>query len=294
MKFTVLAISALLLQGSLCAQELSTFRAYVDSDLCARLMFGPINPSRTECSQSTAKDGAELVLVRLRNNMVFTVNKSKMIQPMVGQLAEVTGKIKIKDGSIKLEQAKPIEVGAIPPADPERRLLEADQRNKVNPKTWEKVRHELAMMPYVSEFDFISFILSGSEVILTGWTVRQTNRDYANNVVKNIAGVETVINNIETLPLGSFDMDIRARARTALQRVLGRYFWGSGSDIKIVVKRGQIILLGTVATKTDSDLAYIQCNGVPNAFKVFNMLRVQDSTKKASAGTLDGRSNPRT
>jgi len=33
---------------------------------------------------------------------------------------------------------------------------------------------ELVMMPYVSEFDFISFTLSESEVILTGWTVRQT------------------------------------------------------------------------------------------------------------------------
>src|SRR6185295_7195389 len=103
---------------------------------------------------------------------------------------------------------------------------------------------------------------SGSEVILTGWTVRQTNRDYAYNVVKDVKGVETVVNNIDILPLGSFDMQIRGGTRAALQRHLSRYFWGSGSDIKIVVKHGQIILLGKVATKTDSDLAFMQANSV--------------------------------
>jgi osmotically-inducible protein OsmY len=122
--------------------------------------------------------------------------------------------------------------------------------------------------------------LTGADVILTGWTVRQTNRDYAYNVVKDVKGVETVVNNIEILPLGSFDMQIRAGARAALQRNLSRYFWGSGSDIKIVVKNGQVILLGTVATKADSDIANIQVNSVRNVFKVFNMLRVDNSPQK--------------
>jgi osmotically-inducible protein OsmY len=98
--------------------------------------------------------------------------------------------------------------------------------------------------------------------------------------VKNLDGVETVVNNIEVLPLGSFDMRIRAGARAALQRYLSRYFWGSGSDIKIIVKNGQIILLGTVTTKADSDMAFIQCNSVPGAFKVFNMLRVESAQTK--------------
>jgi osmotically-inducible protein OsmY len=101
-----------------------------------------------------------------------------------------------------------------------------------------------------------------------------TNRSTAENLVKNIEGVETITNNIEVLPLGSMDMQVRAGARAALARHLSRYFWGSGSDIKIIVKNGQIILLGTVASKGDSDIAYIQCNSVPSAFKVFNLLRV--------------------
>jgi hyperosmotically inducible protein len=286
-------ISVVLWQACLWGQEDSTFRTYVDSDLCARLMLGPITPGRIECSQKTAKDRNELVLVRLRNNMVLSVNKSKMIEPLVGQLAEVTGDLKVKAGRIKLQDVKPIDAASIPAGDPDRRLLDAARPSEANPKLWEKVRHELAMMPYVSNFDFISFTLSGSEVILTGWTVRQTNRDEAYSRVKEIEGVETVINNIDILPLGSFDMQIRAAARVALQRVLSRYFWGNGSDIKIVVKNGQIILLGTVTRQADSDLAYIQCNSVPNAFKVFNLLQVQPSTKKTGQATRSGSSRTR-
>jgi hyperosmotically inducible protein len=281
MKGTLLTI-VLLFPIGLFAQEISTFSGYVDSDLCARLMLGPITAERIQCSQTTNKDGSPAVLVWLKNNMVLKVNKEKMIKPLVGQLAEVSGKIKINDGSVKLQSANAITNESIPAGDPGRRLLDVRMyRTDRSAELHEKIRHELAMMPYISNFDFISFTQNGADVILTGWTVRATNRDTAGKVVRNIDGVETVVNNIDILPLGSFDMQIRAATRVALQRVLGRYFWGNGSDIKIVVKHGQVILLGTVSRKADSDLAFIQCNGVSGVFKVFNMLRVQESKKGA-------------
>jgi osmotically-inducible protein OsmY len=61
--------------------------------------------------------------------------------------------------------------------------------------------------------------------------------------------------------------------------LLSRYFWGNGSDIKIIVKNGKTILLGQVTTKQDSDVAFIQANSVPGAFKVFNLLRVTGKSK---------------
>jgi osmotically-inducible protein OsmY len=271
--------------GMLSAAEISTIQAYVDSDLCAHLMLGPISTERVECSKKTYKDGSDPALVRLSNNQVFQVNKTKMIKDLVGQLAEATGELKVKDGTMKLKEVKAIEASAIPAGDPGRKLLDVRTFKAASgPAVYEKVRHELAMMPYITEFDFISFALNGSEVILTGWTVRITNRSEAENRIKTIEGVERIINNIEVLPLGRFDMTIRSGARAALQRHLSRYFWGSGSDIKIVVKNGTIILLGSVATKADSDIAYIQCNSVPNAFKVINMLRVTGPTGKEKKG----------
>ena len=262
------------------AGEISTFRAYVDTDPCARLMIGPITPSRIECSQRTGKEDADLVLVQLNNNMVFGVNKQKLLKPLVGQLAEASGEVKAKSGSMKLENVKAIEAASIPAGDPDRRLLEENSQTKADPQTWEKVRHELAMMPYITTYDFISFSLSGVDVILTGWTVRPSNRNDAYNMAKRVPGVETVINNVEVLPVGRLDMEIRAATRAALQRQLSKYFWRTGSDIRIIVKNGQVVLLGTVINKADSDTAYIQTNTVRGVFKVINLLRVQSSAEK--------------
>ena len=280
MRIAWATIMALLFQCAVWAGEIETFRAYVDTDLCSRLLIGPITAKRIECTQKTTKDGADPVLVRLNNSLIFTVNKDKMLKPLISKLAEVSGETKAKAGTMKIQSIKEIDAASIPADDPDRRLLDLNRQAKANPETWEKVRHELAMMPYITQFDFISFTLSDFNVILTGWTVRQTNRDDASYAASKVRGVETVVNNIEILPLGGFDMQIRSGVSVALQRNLSRYFWRSGSDIKIIVKNGQVILLGTVASKTDSDIADIQANSVRGVFKVFNLLRVQSTTKK--------------
>jgi BON domain len=263
------------------AAEVSSFRAYVDSDVCARLMLGPITPARTQCSQNTHKDGAEPVLVRLSNNMVFDVNKEKMVNKLVGQLVEASGELKIGEAQVKLKEVVPIQANSIPTGDPARKLLDVRTYRAPNaPQTYEKIRHQLAMLPYISEFDFISFALVEDDVILSGWTVRQTNRNDAQNLVKNVEGVRSVTNNIDVLPLGSFDLRIRAGVRATLQMNLRRYFWGSGSDIKIIVKNGDVILLGAVTNSGDKDIAGIRCNSVPGVFHVFNLLRVAGAEQK--------------
>jgi len=263
-------------------KQVETFNAYVDSNVCAHVMLGPITPERIECSRTTYKQGSDPTLVRLQDDTIFEVNKQKMLKEVVGELVSVTGETKVKDGKIKLESVKSIPTNSVAPGTPGSELLDVRMYRATgkNAKMVEQIRHELAMMPYWTEFDYISFTTVGSRVILNGWTVRITNRDTAFNIVKRIEGVEQITNNIEVLPLGSMDMQIRAGARARLQQFLSRYFWGSGSAIKIVVKNGDIILLGVVSSKADSDIANIQCNSVPNAFHVFNLLKVEASAKK--------------
>lgn len=264
-------------------KKVETFKAYADSDLCAHLMLGPISQDRIDCSRSTHKGGSEAVLVRLQDNLVFEVNKQKMLKEVIGELVETTGETNEKDARIKLQAVKSVPMNSVAAGSPGSELLDVrlyKASGGARAKMVEEIRHELAMLPYLSEFDYISFATVGNTVILSGWTIRTTNRSSAYNIVKKIEGVEQVVNNIEVLPLGSMDMQIRAGARARLQQFLARYFWGSGSAIKIVVKNGDIILLGVVSTKADSDLANIQCNSVPNAFKVFNMLKVVPDTGK--------------
>jgi osmotically-inducible protein OsmY len=210
--------------------------------------------------------------------MILEANKEKMINKLVGQLVNVSGQVKVSSGEVKLQSVDPIQASSIPPGDPGRKLLDVRTFRAPNaPKTFEKIRHELAMMPYISEFDFISFAMVGDDVLLSGWTVRQTNRSDAENIVKNIEGVGRITNNIDVLPLGSIDMRIRAAARAVLQQNLSRYFWGSGSDIKIIVKNGDIILIGTVTNQGDKEIAGVRLNTIPSVFHVFNLLRVQTS-----------------
>jgi hyperosmotically inducible protein len=254
--------------------EVGTFYSYVDTDICATLMLGPVNTSRVECSKDTQKQGSNPVVVRLEDNAVLEVNKQKMVKPLVGELAQVDGEVDLKKGRVKLQSVNQVQSSDIPEGSPARQLL--DVRNfRANDAVVNRVRHELAMMPYISEFDFISFTMAGDRVILTGWTVRMTNRQTAYNLVKGVEGVGSITNNIQVLPMGASDMRVRATARARLGQFLSRYFWGSGSDIKIIVKNGNIILLGTVATEGDKNTANIQCNTVPGAFHVFNLLRVQ-------------------
>ncbi len=98
--------------------KIQTIQGYADSDVCSRLMLGPITPERIECSQTTHKQGAAPQLVRLTDNLVFEVNKTKMLKDHVGKFVEATGEPKEKDGRLKLESVKAIDRPVIPPGAP--------------------------------------------------------------------------------------------------------------------------------------------------------------------------------
>jgi hypothetical protein len=275
MRVLLVATFALCVSVEALAEEESTFRAYVDSEICARLMLGPISPARITCSQRTSSEGAGPVLVRLSNNMVLTVNNPKTIHPLAGQLVEVSGELKTTQGTLRLGSIHPIKAEAVPQG-PERRLTDPQVYNSAaNPKLYEQIRFQLARLPYVTDYDFISFTLNGSDVILTGWTVREVNRTSANNLVKGIRGVESVVNNIELLSSLRGDYDLRYATRVALRQKLPNYFFNGASDIRIIVKNQTIILVGVVKSRDDFDIASRECNMLPFVFKVFNMLQVR-------------------
>jgi hyperosmotically inducible protein len=150
--------------------------------------------------------------------------------------------------------------------------LAADQS-----KTAEKIRKELVTLPYYGVFDNLAFKLQGNTVILYGQVVRPTSKSTAEKRVAKIEGVDHVVNNIEVLPLSSFDQRLRLRVYRAVFRTgsLYRYSLGANPSIHIVVKGGHVSLEGVVSNKSDSNLAYIAANGVPGVFSVTNNLRVE-------------------
>lgn len=146
-------------------------------------------------------------------------------------------------------------------------------------RAMEKICKELVMLPYYGVFDNLAYKLDGSTVTLYGQVVRSSTRKDAERRIRKIEGVERVINNIEVLPLSSFDDSIRARTYRAVFRTgsLYRYAMGANPSIHIVVNRGRVTLEGVVANKMDSQLAYMAANSVPGVFSVKNNLRLESA-----------------
>jgi osmotically-inducible protein OsmY len=139
-----------------------------------------------------------------------------------------------------------------------------------------KVRHELVMLPYLNVFDDISFRVDGGTVTLFGEVTRPILRKDAENVVKKVEGVAKVQNQIEVLPLSSFDDGIRLRTARAIYGYtpLQRYGMGTQPSIHIIVKNGNVTLMGFVNNDTDKQMAFIRANGVPGVFAVNNQLQI--------------------
>jgi len=152
--------------------------------------------------------------------------------------------------------------------------------NDTNAKMSDQVRKALVTLPYCGVFDNLEYKIDGSTITLSGQVVRPTTKSDAEHRVAKVEGVDRVVNNIEVLPLSSFDNSIRARTYRAVFRTgsLYRYAMGANPSIHIVVDNGRVTLEGVVSNQMDSQLAYTAANGVPGVFHVTNNLRVERGT----------------
>jgi hyperosmotically inducible periplasmic protein len=184
----------------------------------------------------------------------------------------------------------------------------AAARKSDPPDTVSQVRKNLMRLPYYGVFDFLVFSVNGPTVTLGGEVYNASIKKDAEREVKRIASVENVVNNIEVLPVSSFDDDVRWAAFRAIYHdsSLSRYLPGGGwvpqgrmwrfdrpfspfpggarfpgqeplgnYPIHIIVKGGRITLAGVVDNQMDKKLAEIRARGVSGAFAVDNQLQVE-------------------
>jgi hyperosmotically inducible protein len=162
-------------------------------------------------------------------------------------------------------------------------ISQAQGKQQAEPKSRQnlirEVRHQLVLLPYYSVFDNLAFRVEGDTVILEGQVVRPTLKSDAENVVKNIEGVGRVVNNIEVLPPSPMDDQIRrAVYRTIFgDQALSRYAESAVPSIHIIVKNGNVTLVGVVDSEGDKNLVNLRVNAVPNVFSVKNELVVTPS-----------------
>jgi hyperosmotically inducible protein len=139
-----------------------------------------------------------------------------------------------------------------------------------------QVRHNLLMLPDYGVFDYMEFRVNGSTVTLLGKVTRPALKDGAERAVKDVEGVEKIVNRIKVLPPSMLDDRIRAAEYRAIfsHTALSRYALGTVPPIHIIVDNGNVTLLGVVADRGDKNIAGIQANSVPGVFSVKNGLRV--------------------
>lgn len=144
-----------------------------------------------------------------------------------------------------------------------------------------EVRHQLAVVPYLSVFDHIAFTLDGNNVTLTGQVVRHTLKTDVEAAVKSIEGVGSVVNQIEELPASAADDDLRNEVYRAIYEdpVLSRYAVEELPSIHIIIKNGKVTLEGQVESEADKDRATARAGFVANVNSVKNDLVVQAKKK---------------
>lgn len=158
-------------------------------------------------------------------------------------------------------------------------------KNQNEPKSQQEltkeVRHVLVMLPYYSVFDNLGYRVEGDKVILEGQVVRGSLKSDAEAAVKSVAGVSSVVSNIEVLPPAPMDDQLRRALYRAIygEPSLSRYGYASVASIHIIVKNGNVTLEGYVDNDADKNMANIRANGVPNVFSVKNNLQVANGGK---------------
>jgi hyperosmotically inducible periplasmic protein len=139
----------------------------------------------------------------------------------------------------------------------------------------DRVRHELLMLPYFGVFDNLGFTIDDSgTAVLTGQVVRPILKSEAEAAVVRIQGISKVVDDIEVLPLSSFDDAIRLRTYRAIFSKPGfeKYANQASVPIRIIVKNGNITLDRFVGNQIDKTMAAMAARSVSGAFSVTDNL----------------------
>lgn len=140
-----------------------------------------------------------------------------------------------------------------------------------------EIQRELLTLTNYGIFDHLAFrVQPGGTIQLLGQVIRPTLKRDAERKVKDVRGVEQVINDIEVLPVSQGDDRIRLDIARNIYRTesLERYGFQSQPSIRIIVKNGRVTLEGVVDNEGDKTIAGMKAREVGSVFEVTNNLIV--------------------
>jgi hypothetical protein len=118
-------------------------------------------------------------------------------------------------------------------------LTEEEQRKQV-------AEALAGVRPAATEFDFVTFDLARTTVILRGFTIGENRKEDCATAVKEIPWVGHVLNYVEALPASYNDEKLRENIRFILRKRVPRMFSDNKAKIRIKVSQGSVTLIGAV------------------------------------------------
>ena len=120
------------------------------------------------------------------------------------------------------------------------------------------IHESLAVLPSYGVFDTIRFEVQGKNVTLSGQVTSDRTKQNAERFVKQVNGVEGVVNQIEVLPSSRRDDVLRMNVYRAIYETqpLEKYGTRGTPSIHIIVKDGWVSLEGVVDSDTDRGMVH--------------------------------------
>lgn len=146
-----------------------------------------------------------------------------------------------------------------------------------------RIVHEIRLYPYYTIFDNIEASADGGRVKITGQVLQPWRKTDIEWIVSMVQGVKEIENNLEVLPLSPFDSALRQRIAMAIygNPLFSRYAIQALPPIHIIVKNGNVTLVGFVHDEVEKATAFRAARFAATYFDLSNQLVVETAQAKA-------------
>jgi hyperosmotically inducible protein len=132
------------------------------------------------------------------------------------------------------------------------------------------------LYPYYTIFDNIILSTQGNQLTVSGQVTQPYKRSDLGNILADIRGVTNLKNNIQVLPVSSYDDHIRLAIARRIYGDPGFFNYGNQANppIHIIVDNGNVALEGVVNSNVDRQKAEIDARFAATYFGLTNNLRI--------------------
>ena len=151
---------------------------------------------------------------------------------------------------------------------------QATAQDRFDAKIANEISRQVNQYSQFTIFDYVSGSVDNGVVTLSGKVTMPFKKTDIGRRASQISGVREVVNNIDVLPVSSYDEDLRLRIARAIygHSSFWRYGARANPPIHIIVENGHVTLAGVVNSNVDRMLARSLATGF-GEFSVTNDLR---------------------